>query len=165
MFHLTQTKRGVSALELSRRLDINYNTAWKIHHKLRQVMLEREFVSPLERCIEMDDASHGSARGGRRPALLSWKEARNAANQADFRWRAPGEADRAGLLRTVGRPCALDHASSGCALRRAQDRCRPRTTTHSAGRSKQQTHLSDCWVIPPKAIAAFVAAMEDVLHV
>ena len=64
MFHMTQTKQGISALELSRRLDVNYNTAWKIHHKLRQTMLERELVRPLEGRIEMDDAFLGGARSG-----------------------------------------------------------------------------------------------------
>lgn len=64
MFHMTQTKQGISALELSRRLDVNYNTAWKIHHKLRQVMLERELVKPLEGRVEMDDAYLGGARSG-----------------------------------------------------------------------------------------------------
>ena len=64
MFHMTQTKQGISALELSRRLDVNYNTAWKLHHKLRQVMLEREQASPLDGRVEMDDAYLGGARSG-----------------------------------------------------------------------------------------------------
>lgn len=67
MFHMTQTKQGISALELSRRLGVNYNTAWAMHHKLRQVMLERELEQPLEGRIEMDDAYVGGAsRGGKR---------------------------------------------------------------------------------------------------
>ncbi len=37
MFHMTQTKQGISALELSRRLDVNYNTAWKMHHAPRRL--------------------------------------------------------------------------------------------------------------------------------
>lgn len=64
MYHMTQTKQGISALELSRRIDVTYNTAWKIHHKLRQAMLERELVKPLEGRIEMDDAYLGGERGG-----------------------------------------------------------------------------------------------------
>lgn len=64
MFHMTQTKQGISALELSRRLDVNYNTAWKIHHKLKQVMLERERKAPLDGRVEMDDAYLGGARSG-----------------------------------------------------------------------------------------------------
>ena len=37
MFHMTQTKQGISVLELSRRLDVSYKTARAMHHKLRQV--------------------------------------------------------------------------------------------------------------------------------
>ena len=64
MFHMTQTKQGISALELSRRLDVTYNTAWAMHHKLKQVMLEREQKKPLEGRVEMDDAYLGGARSG-----------------------------------------------------------------------------------------------------
>ena len=64
MFHMTQTKQGISALELSRRLDVSYNTAWAMHHKLRQVMLERDQGEPLDGRIEMDDAYLGGERSG-----------------------------------------------------------------------------------------------------
>jgi len=64
MFHMTQTKQGISALELSRRLDVSYNTAWSLHHKLKQVMLERERKAPLDGRVEMDDAYLGGERSG-----------------------------------------------------------------------------------------------------
>ena len=72
MLHMTQTKQGISALELSRRIDVTYNTAWAMHHKLRQVMLEREATRPLEGRVEMvmpeacfqHDAYLGGARSG-----------------------------------------------------------------------------------------------------
>ena len=64
MFHMTQTKQGISALELSRRIDVTYNTAWAMHHKLKQAMLEREMARPLEGRVEMDDADLGGARSG-----------------------------------------------------------------------------------------------------
>ena len=38
MYHLTQSKNGVSALELMRRFGVSYNAAWKLKHKLMQVM-------------------------------------------------------------------------------------------------------------------------------
>lgn len=47
-----------------RRVDVSYNTARKIHHKLKQAMLERELVKPLEGLIEMDDAYLGGERSG-----------------------------------------------------------------------------------------------------
>ena len=64
MYHMTQTKQGISRLELSRRLGVSYNTAWKIHHKLAQVMMERDAGKPLEGRVEMDDAYLGGERGG-----------------------------------------------------------------------------------------------------
>jgi transposase-like protein len=64
MYHMTQTKQGISRIELSRRLGVSYNTAWKIHHKLAQVMMERERAKPLEGRVEMDDAYLGGERNG-----------------------------------------------------------------------------------------------------
>ena len=42
MYHLTQSKGGISSLELGRRLGVTQNTAWKLKHKLMQVMMERD---------------------------------------------------------------------------------------------------------------------------
>ena len=64
MYLLTQSKQGISRLELSRRLGVSYNTAWKIHHKLAQVMMERERSKPLEGRVEVDDAYLGGERNG-----------------------------------------------------------------------------------------------------
>ena len=41
IYLLTQRKSGISALQLSRELGVAYNTAWKLKHKLLQVMHER----------------------------------------------------------------------------------------------------------------------------
>jgi len=66
IFHMTQTKGGISSLELARRLGVTQNTAWKISHKLMQVMHEREGKRPLKGRIEMDDAYLGGKRKGKR---------------------------------------------------------------------------------------------------
>jgi len=62
MYHLAQCKNGISALELSRRLGVAYNTAWMLHHKLMQVMVERESETPLSGVVHLDDAYVGGAR-------------------------------------------------------------------------------------------------------
>ena len=49
MYLMTQTKNGISALELSRQLAVSYNTAWKVKHKLMQVMKERGRHAPFGR--------------------------------------------------------------------------------------------------------------------
>jgi len=65
--HLTQSKGGISSVELARRLGVTQNTAWKMSHKLMQVMLERERQQLLAGRVEMDDAYlGGKRRGGKR---------------------------------------------------------------------------------------------------
>jgi transposase-like protein len=64
IYHLTQSKAGISSLELARRLGVTQTTAWKLKHKLLQVMLEREAKKPLTGRVEMDDAYLGGERSG-----------------------------------------------------------------------------------------------------
>ena len=59
MYLMTQTKNGISALELSRQLAVSYNTAWKVKHKLMQVMKERDDTRPLGGWVQLDDAYWG----------------------------------------------------------------------------------------------------------
>ena len=65
--HLTQTKQGISSIELGRRLGVTQTAAWTIKHKLAQVMLERDADAQLTGRVELDDAYLGGERsGGRR---------------------------------------------------------------------------------------------------
>jgi transposase-like protein len=66
IYLLTQRKKSTSALQLSREIGVNYNTAWKIKHKLMQVMMEREQRKTLSGRIEMDDAYLGGEKAGKR---------------------------------------------------------------------------------------------------
>ena len=67
IYHLTQTKQGISSIELGRRLGVTRTTAWKIKHKLKQVMLELDARKRLAGRIEIDDAYlGGERRGGKR---------------------------------------------------------------------------------------------------
>jgi len=64
---LTQAKNGISALELSRLIDVSYKTAWKMKHKLMHVMKEQEDKDTLSGRIEIDDAYLGGKnKGGKR---------------------------------------------------------------------------------------------------
>ena len=56
MYLLTQPKNGSSALELKRQLGIGYNAAWRMKHKLLQVMKERDDSTPLSGIVQLDDA-------------------------------------------------------------------------------------------------------------
>jgi transposase-like protein len=64
IYHMTQTKKGISSLELARRLGVTQSTAWTIKHKLGQVMLERDAERLLAGRIELDDAYLGGERSG-----------------------------------------------------------------------------------------------------
>jgi transposase-like protein len=64
MYHLTQSKQGISSLELARRLGITQNAAWKMKHKLAQVMLERNAAKRLKGKVQMDDAYLGGEHSG-----------------------------------------------------------------------------------------------------
>ena len=59
LYHLTQTKQGISSIELARRLGVTQTTAWKIKHKFGQVMLGRDGARRLCGRIGIDDASIG----------------------------------------------------------------------------------------------------------
>lgn len=67
IYFITQSKNGISSLALSRHLGISQNAAWRMKHKLMQVMLERDNEKPLQGRVEMDDSYWGGERhGGKR---------------------------------------------------------------------------------------------------
>lgn len=41
MHLMTSTKQGISAVELGRRIDVSYPTAWYVHKRLRHAMIQR----------------------------------------------------------------------------------------------------------------------------
>ncbi len=77
MYHLTQSKQGISSIELGRRLGVTQTTAWTIKHKLAQVMMERDADTQLNGRIELDDAYLGGERSG-------GKRGRGAAGKTPF---------------------------------------------------------------------------------
>lgn len=67
IYLITQSKDGISTLNLARQLGISQNSAWLLKHKLMQVMLEEEIRHPLSGRVELDDAYWGGERhGGKR---------------------------------------------------------------------------------------------------
>jgi ribosomal protein L37AE/L43A len=67
LYHMTQSKQGISGIEPGCRLGVTQTTACKIKHKLAQVMLERDASRQLSGRVEIDDASAGGERtGGKR---------------------------------------------------------------------------------------------------
>lgn len=68
---LTKVKNGISALELSRLIEVSYNTAWRMKHKLMQAMKESDDKRQL------DDAYWG---GGK----TKGKRGRGSVNKVPF---------------------------------------------------------------------------------
>ena len=64
MYLITQTKQGISSIELGRRLGTTQTTAWKIKTKLAEVMRSVGDTEKLDGRIEMDDAYLGGERSG-----------------------------------------------------------------------------------------------------
>jgi transposase-like protein len=62
MFLMTQSKNGISLMELSRHIGTSYNAAWRIKHKLMQAMLERDSKKSISGYITIDDAYLGGKK-------------------------------------------------------------------------------------------------------
>ena len=77
IYFLTQTKNDVSALELKRLIGVCYRTAWRIKHKLMEVMYLREETTVLSGSIEMDDSYLGGEKNG-------GKRGRGSENKVSF---------------------------------------------------------------------------------
>ena len=74
---VTQSKHGISTLELASQLGVSQNTAWQLKHKLMQAMRERDERVPLEGIVQVDDAYWGGQRRG-------GKRGRGAAGKTPF---------------------------------------------------------------------------------
>lgn len=61
---LTQSKTGMSALQLMRDLGVSYRSAWLLKHKLMQVMFGQERERKLETLVQIDDVFVGGERQG-----------------------------------------------------------------------------------------------------
>ena len=66
IFLISQSKNNISTMELYRHLEISYHAAWRIKHKLMQVMLEQESNRKLQGDVVIDDAYLGGEKPGKR---------------------------------------------------------------------------------------------------
>lgn len=64
IYLISQAKTGLSALALRRQVGVSYPTAWLIHHKLMQVMADREDRYVLDGKVQVDDGYLGGERTG-----------------------------------------------------------------------------------------------------
>lgn len=83
IFLFVQSKNGISALEIKRQINVTYFTAWKLKHKLMQVMKEREDDRQLTGNVQIDDAYLGGKHSGKRGRGAEGKTPFIAAVQTD----------------------------------------------------------------------------------
>jgi transposase-like protein len=62
---VSQNKNNLSALSLKRHLGVSYRTAWRVKHKLMEVMAERESERQLRGDVVADDAYLGGVHAGK----------------------------------------------------------------------------------------------------
>ena len=77
IYLISQAKTGLSSLALKRALGVSYPTAWRMQHKLMQVMAERETLYTLVGQVQVDDAYLGGE-------LTGGKAGRGSENKVPF---------------------------------------------------------------------------------
>ena len=60
IYLVVRDKRGISAVQLSRELEIAYSSAWYLLHRLRKAMGQRDQDYVLSGIVELDDAYFGA---------------------------------------------------------------------------------------------------------
>ena len=126
MYLLTQSKNGISAMDLMRQLGVSYNTAWMIKHKLMQAMRERDGSQPLAGIVELDDAYlGGQAVGGKRGRGAERKTPFLAAAQVseDGRPERLRLSPAVGFRRLAAQARARQHLKPGTVVRSDGPRC------------------------------------------
>ncbi len=90
IYLVSQDKGGVSAMRLSKQLELGYKTAWAMLHKIRKAMAHRDSEYTLSGFIELDDAFFGGAAKGRR--------GRGAANKTPVLVMVESRGEHAGFI-------------------------------------------------------------------
>ena len=79
---MTQGKRGISALELQSELEMkSYDTAWKILHKIREALRQRDDEYKLNDIIELDGGVFGKRCTGNQADVLVAVESKDWIDQ------------------------------------------------------------------------------------
>lgn len=64
IYRMSQDKKGISALQLSKEIGVSYPTAWLMQQKIRKAMADRDQPYRLAGLIEMDEGYVGGAETG-----------------------------------------------------------------------------------------------------
>lgn len=64
IYRMSQGKKGISALQLSKEIGVSYPTAWLMAHKIRKAMADREQGRKLRGLVEADEGYVGGKERG-----------------------------------------------------------------------------------------------------
>lgn len=66
LYRMSQGKKGISALQLSKEIGVAYPTAWLMQHKIRKAMADRDQSSQLRGLLEVDEGYVGGVERGKK---------------------------------------------------------------------------------------------------
>ena len=121
---MLNAKKGLSALQISRDLDVNKNTAWRIAMRIRKAMTQAEQRSLLTGVVEMDEAYIGG-----KPR----KDNRRNDDKPNKRGRGTDKAPVIGAVERGGKVTAKATAKEKMKGRHMRAFVRERVDTSKAG--------------------------------
>src|SRR4029077_20704282 len=72
IFLITESRKGMSALQLKRLVKVSYKTAWYLCHRIREAMAEKN-PKPLTGTVECDESYIGGThRAGKADGRKTW---------------------------------------------------------------------------------------------
>jgi len=66
IYRMSQGKKGISALPLSKEIGVTYPTAWLMQHKIRKAMADRDHPYQLRGLLEVDEGYVGGVERGKK---------------------------------------------------------------------------------------------------
>ena len=81
---VASSKKGMSAHQLHRMLDITYKSAWFLGHRIRHVMKQTPFGGKLGGIVEADETYIGGKSRGLGPSLTKCLYSRSSSVAAMF---------------------------------------------------------------------------------
>lgn len=69
IYRMSQAKKGISALQLSKEIGVSYPTAWLMQHKIRKAMADRDQRYQLRGLLEVDEGYVGGVERGKKQQI------------------------------------------------------------------------------------------------
>jgi transposase-like protein len=92
IYRMSQGKKGISALQLSKEIGVTYPTAWLMQHKIRKAMADRDQRYQLRGLLEVDEGYVGGVERGKKKQ--TGRGVHKSVVAVAVERRAPGEKGR-----------------------------------------------------------------------